>query len=87
MAAKLIVTSIAALSLACAVGCGGPQKPAEVPGDETTENIEEHGDDVDEEGEAVDEDKDAEATGAVKSDDAGPEKSPAASGEEEELAQ
>ena len=81
MAAKLIVTSIAALSLACAVGCGGPQKPAEVPGEETTEAIEEHGDDADEEGEAVDED--AEASDEAVADDA-PAKSPEPSGEEEE---
>jgi hypothetical protein len=87
MAAKLIVTSIAALSLACAVGCGGPQKPAEVPGEETTENIEEHGDDVDEADEAGDDAEGAEAVDAKTDDDAAPAKSSAGAGEEEELAQ
>jgi hypothetical protein len=87
MAAKLIVTSIAALSLVCAVGCGGPQKPAEVPGDETTENIEEHGDDADEGDETSEEGEGAEETEAKTDDDAVPSRSSGESAEEEELAQ
>jgi hypothetical protein len=78
MAAKLVATSIAALSLVCAVGCGGPQKPADVPEGSTAEAV----DEVDEAG--VGGGEAAEAEGADADDADAPATSDETAPEEEE---
>jgi len=85
MAAKLIVTSIAALSLVCAVGCGGPQKPAEVPEGQTAEAVDEGGEGAEAAGEGG-EGAETDAEGGEDKDAAAPQTSSEAAPEEEEAA-